>query len=201
VSDATQLYFALVLGLSATAAILAALGPILSGPTPSSRTTNLSRVVWVILVGAWLFVSAQASLDHAARPWFGVVGFALATGWVLWTPVARAVPLGGLLLLSALRLGGAVRYGAAQIGWLPRNYATVSVSLAVLTSMGAITLMVRSTPAARKLWAALTLVSMVGELVMQWQSVRPMPAFESLYAAFFLPLLAVAAISVGRKAE
>lgn len=197
-TDSSRLLFALVLGVSATAALLAGLVPLV---TPrgagAGRFDRAGAGLWLALLGAWLAFAVSLSGARSLRPWHVGAAFAVAT---LLTSavglVARPVAAvrDGALMLSALRLVGLVRLLAWRDGWLPESYATVTAGVDAALSISAIALCFVGGVRARRVWGGVSLATLGGALAWQLSAVRPLPAFEALYDGFLLPLFGVAAV-------
>lgn len=206
VTDATRLYYALLLGASMTAALLAALGPWVAPSPTDAKGARIGAALWSMAMVAWPVWAAVATFQRTFQPWHGAVaaGVALALALVV-PPVARAVgalPIGGVVGLSVVRLAGLVRVAALTEGWLPRRYVTASVVGDVVVALAAIVLVAFGLRrrALVRVWAVAGLATLGLSLWLQATEVRPMPAFESLTTAYLAPFLAASYVLVLRAA-
>lgn len=205
-TDATRLYFALLLGASMTAALLAAMGPWLSAPRDDVKHARRGAVVWSLLMVAWPVWAAIATFQRTFLPWHGAVAGALALVLALVVPpVSGAVgslPIGGVVGLSALRLVGLVRLAAMHAGWLPRRYAAASIAGDVVIAATAVALVafgLRRRGLVRG-WALAALATLAVSVWLQTLEVRPVPAFESLTLAYLTPFFAASYVLVLKAA-
>ncbi len=199
-TDTSRLLFALVLGVSATAALLAGLVP-LAWPRRegAGRFDRAGAAVWLALVVAWLACAVSLGDARGLRWWHvagAFVGAALLTSLVGFVARPVSAVKHGALALSTLRLVGLVRLLASRDGWLPAQYATVTAGFDAALSIAAIALCFTGGAGVRRAWSAASLATLGGAFAWQLAAVRPLPAFEALYDGFLLPLLGVAALRV-----
>lgn len=197
-TDSSRLLFALVLGVSATAALLAGLVPLVTPRgAEAGRFDRAGAALWLALLGADLAAAVSLSGSRALRPWHVGAAFALAAlltsaGGVVARPVAAVRD--GALMLSALRLVGLVRLLAWRDGWLPGSYAAVTAGVDAALAITAIVLCFTGVARARRVWGGVSLATLGATLAWQLSAVRPLPSFEALYDGFLLPLLGAAAV-------
>ncbi len=195
-TDATRLYYALLLGASMTGALLAAMGPWIASPRDVPVPSRAGAALWSLWMLTWPITAAVVTYQRTFQPWYGAAAAALALVAALAVPpVARAVgtlPIGGVVGLSALRLAGLVRLAALSDGWLPRRYVTASVAGDAVIAVASFALLVGGLrrPGLVRLWALGGLVTLAVSVYLQRLEVRPIPAFESLTTAFLTPFLA-----------
>lgn len=201
-SDSSRLFFALVLGASATAALLAGLVPLLTPRPAGTGSHRLGAAAWLALLVAWVAGAVTLADGRGLLPWH--VGAALVAALAVTQfggPVARAVSNvsgAGALALSSLRAVGAVRLAAASVGWLPQGYATTTAAVDIALGLAAVALAIWPSQRAVRAWAALSLVTLAAGYAWQVAQVRPLSTFEALYDAFLAPLFAVAAVAAWR---
>ena len=205
-TEATRLYFALLLGASMTAALLAAMGPWLTAPREDVKGARLGAVVWSLLMVAWPVWAAVATFQRTFLPWHGAVAGALALVLALAVPpvsgAVGALPIGAVVGLSALRLVGLVRLAAMHDGWLPRRYAAASIAGDVVIAITALALVafgLRRRGFVRG-WAISALATLGVSVALQTLEVRPVPAFESLTLAYLTPFFAASYVLVLKAA-
>lgn len=206
VSDSSRLFFALVLGASATGALLAALAPWLASPRDTAAPSRTGALLWSLLWLAW----AGAAVVLVARtmaPSYGLAAGAVMFALALWgrpfAKVAGALPVGGVVGFSLLRAVGALRFAAAGEGWLPMRYAYTTAAVDVAVALAALVVAARFLPKRRvvRAWALASLVTLVATAAWQRAEVRPLPLFEALADAFLLPALAVSSALALRGAR
>ncbi len=195
-TDATRFYFALLLGASMSAALLAAMGPWLSAPREGAKHARLGAVVWSLLMLGWPAWAAVTTFQRTFLPWHGAVAGVIALVVALAVPpVSGAVgslPIGGVVGLSVLRLVGLFRVAAMDAGWLPRRYTSASVAgdvVIALTAAALVAFGLKRRGLVRG-WALAGLATLGVSVALQTLEVRPVPAFESLTLAYLTPFFA-----------
>jgi len=202
VTDTPRLAFAIFLGASMTAALLAAMGPWIGPPRAPSKGERLGAALWSLWMMLWPLWAAMSTAQRTFQPWQGAVAGSVALALaVAVPPVASAVgalPVGGVVGLSVLRLAGVVRGLAMRTGWLPERYAVVAVAGDVGVALSAVALLAFGLrrPNVVRGWALVALASLGVALWLQARDVRPTPSFESLAMAHLTPLLAVSYVLV-----
>ncbi len=201
-ADSSHLLFALVLGVSMTAALFAGLVPLVSPRREGAgRFDRFASAAWLVALVAWLAGAVSLANNRSLRPWHVAVAFVVATALTqVAGPFARPLSaLGrGPLALSVLRLVTLTRFIALRDGWLPSSYATASAALDALVAFAALALCFTGSERARRAWSAASLATLVGAYAAQLSTVRPLPPFEALYDGFLMPLFAVASVAAWR---
>lgn len=198
-SDSARLVFAIVLGVSATAALLAGLVPLVSPRAEGAgRFDRAGAALWMVLLAAWLAGAYALANARALRPWQVAVAFVAATVLARFVgPIARplAALKNGALWVSALRVVGLSRLIVWRDGWLPTPYATAGAAVDVVLATAAVALCFVGGERLRRAWAVVAVVTLAGEYAAQLATVRPLPMFEALHDGFLLPLLGAAALT------
>lgn len=194
--DIARILTAAHLGLCATAILLlsAALRFASSGPRRALAPGAFFALSTAATVAALLRGDARKVTALDGAPLLLVLVGALATRPA--RELLRALPLAALLTTPALRLAGVDALAASRGGWLPAGYANAAAVIEGLCGLGALVAtfaaMRLGDKASRALqgWSAASLAGALATAALAWQSVRPLPTFEGLYLAAFLPLCA-----------
>lgn len=195
--DTARLLTAVHLGLCATAALLLA-AAFLAADIPRRA----------LAAGAFFGAAAAATVATLLRAEAGAAS-ALDGAWtlaLLAAPLASAAvrarvasaPLAALLALPTLRLAGLDVLAAERAGWLPPRFAHTAAAVEGVAGLAAIAATAlalrRGRAAAFALQAigALSVVAAAATAILAHRGARPLPSFEALYVAGFLPLCTVA---------
>ncbi len=198
-SESARLFFAIVLGTSATAALLAGLAPLLAAKAARER---VAAGVWMLALLGWLGGATWLAHARMLREWHGAAALAaMVLATQAPSPLRRALVASSpafALGLAVLRFAGLARLSAAGAGWLPGAYANLASALDGAVALSAVALLVKATPKAVRWWSLAALATLAMNVASQRATVRPLPSFEALYDAVLAPLLAAAALLAAR---
>jgi len=211
VVDTTRLFFALLLGASATTTLLAAMS-LLAARSPDGKpargrvlAAGLTLLVWAAWLGgvAWLAQSRRSLAPALVVVLVGAMALAGALG-----PFGRlvaGVPWGVRMGVGALRVLGLVRVGAFAAGWLPAGFALGASGVDLVLGAVALVWSLRAArPAQGWVWgyAVLSVLGTVATGAWAVWALRPMPMWELLAGGFLGPLWALLALAaVPREVE